>query len=33
VLGWNVLRYTWWDLREHPWRVVSEVRSALASAL
>jgi hypothetical protein len=33
VLGWTVLRYTWWDLREQPWRVVSEVRSALARAL
>ena len=29
VLGWTILRYTWWDLQEEPFRVVSEVRSAL----
>lgn len=29
VLGWTVLRYTWWDLQERPWHVRSEVRSAL----
>jgi len=29
VLGWTVLRYTWWDLEERPWHVCSEVRSAL----
>ena len=33
VLGWTVLRYTWWDLREQPWQVISEVRTALARAL
>jgi hypothetical protein len=32
VLGWTVLRYTWWDLKEHPDRVRSEVRTALALA-
>jgi hypothetical protein len=29
VLGWIVLRYTWWDLAEQPGRVVDEIRSAL----
>lgn len=29
VLGWTVLRYTWWDLEEHPWKVSAEVAAAL----
>ena len=32
TLGWTVLRYTWWDLVEEPWRVCAEVRSALGQA-
>jgi hypothetical protein len=32
MLGWMVLRYTWWDLVEEPGRVCSEVRGALARA-
>ena len=27
--GWTVLRFTWHDLRDHPDRVVAEIRSAL----
>jgi very-short-patch-repair endonuclease len=30
MLGWLVLRYTWWDLVEEPGRVCSEVRAAVA---
>ncbi len=29
-LGFRVLRFTWWDLTEHPDRVVAEIRAALA---
>jgi hypothetical protein len=29
VLGWTVLRYTWWDLQDHPYRVGAEIESAL----
>ena len=29
VLGWTVLRYTWWDLRERPLQVKAEIRAAL----
>ena len=29
VLGWTMLRYTWWDLKEQTGRVVSEIRSQL----
>jgi len=29
VLGWTMLRYTWWDVVEQPVRVISEVRSQL----
>lgn len=29
ILGWNVLRYTWWDLKDDPDRVGWEIRSAL----
>lgn len=32
VLGWTVLRYTWWDLAERPFDVAAEVRSLLAAA-
>lgn len=31
VLGWTVLRYTWWDVAEAPARVCSEIRAALSS--
>jgi very-short-patch-repair endonuclease len=31
VLGWTVLRYTWWDLDQTPGRVWSEVRALLAA--
>ena len=31
LLGWTVLRYTWWDIIEEPERVVSEIRTALES--
>ena len=30
ILGWTVLRYTWWDLTHEPYRVVAELRAALA---
>lgn len=29
LLGWRVLRYTWWDLTEDESRVVAEIRAAL----
>lgn len=29
LLGWSILRYTWWDVVQAPERVVTEVRSAL----
>jgi very-short-patch-repair endonuclease len=32
VLGWTVLRYTWWDLVEQPWRVRTEVAASLEGA-
>ena len=31
VLGWTVLRYTWWDLDQTPGRVWSEIRALLAA--
>jgi very-short-patch-repair endonuclease len=30
LLGWTVLRYTWWDLKENPMRVVGELQAKLA---
>ncbi len=30
LLGWRVLRYTWWDLINRPGEVASEVRAALS---
>jgi hypothetical protein len=30
LLGWKVLRYTWWDLVERPAAVVSQVRALVA---
>jgi very-short-patch-repair endonuclease len=33
VLGWTVLRYTWWDLHERPSQVEREIRAALRAAL
>ena len=30
ILGRTVLRYTWWDLTHEPYRVVAELRAALA---
>lgn len=32
LVGWRVLRFTWWDLVEEPARVVREVRAALEGA-
>ena len=32
VVGWTVLRYTWWDVVEAPARVYSEIQAALSSA-
>jgi very-short-patch-repair endonuclease len=29
--GWQVLRFTWWDLTEHPERVVAEIRRAISA--
>ncbi|MGA9598521.1 MAG: DUF559 domain-containing protein, partial [Acidimicrobiia bacterium] len=29
VLGWTVLRFTWWDLEEDPLRVTTQVQAAL----
>ncbi len=29
VLGWTILRYTWWDIQEEPFRVLAELRAAL----
>ncbi len=29
VLGWTMLRYTWWDLEEQPVRVISEIQAKL----
>lgn len=29
LLGWKVLRFTWFDLTEHPERVIAELRHAL----
>jgi hypothetical protein len=31
VLGWTVLRYTWWDLKDNPGRVVADLRSLLTA--
>jgi hypothetical protein len=33
MLGWVVLRYTWWDVVEQPGRVCSEVRNAIGRPL
>jgi very-short-patch-repair endonuclease len=33
LLGWQTLRYTWWDLTERPESVAAEVREALSSVL
>jgi hypothetical protein len=30
VIGWTVLRYTWWDIVEAPTRVQAEIRAAIA---
>ncbi|MCP4964652.1 MAG: DUF559 domain-containing protein [bacterium] len=32
VLGWTVLRYTWWDVHERPSQVCTEVAAALEQA-
>ena len=29
LLGWQVLRFTWWDLVEQPERVIAEIRRAI----
>jgi len=31
VMGWTFLRYTWWDLREEPYRVGAEIRAAIGA--
>ncbi len=31
LLGWQVLRFTWWDLTEHPERVIAQVRRAISA--
>ncbi len=31
INGWRVLRFTWWDLVEHPERVIAEVRRAISA--
>jgi very-short-patch-repair endonuclease len=30
LLGWKVLRFTWFDLAEYPERVIAEIRSAIS---
>ena len=30
ILGWTVLRYTWWDISEEPGRVIAEIGAKLA---
>jgi very-short-patch-repair endonuclease len=30
LLGWQVLRFTWFDLTEHPERVIAEIRRAIS---
>ena len=32
VLGWTVLRYTWWDIQDDPYRVLDEVRTTLENS-
>ena len=32
VLGWTVLRYTWWDLHERAAQVETEIRAALEAS-
>ena len=32
VLGWTVLRFTWWDLRHDPYGVGAQVRDSLANS-
>lgn len=32
LVGWQILRFTWWDLVHEPARVVREVRAALGSS-
>jgi very-short-patch-repair endonuclease len=29
LLGWKVLRFTWFDLTEYPQRVIAEIRRAI----
>jgi len=29
VLGWTVLRFTWWDLQQDPYGVAAQVRDSL----
>lgn len=31
LLGWQVLRFTWLDLTEHPQRVITEIRRAISA--
>ena len=31
LLGWQVLRFTWWDLTEHPERVIAVIRQAISA--
>lgn len=31
LMGWQVLRFTWLDLTEHPDRVIAEIRTAVNS--
>lgn len=28
--GWQVLRFTWWDLTEHPERVIAEIQRVIS---
>lgn len=30
LLGWQILRFTWLDLTEHPQRVIAEIARALS---
>jgi len=29
LLGWQVLRFTWWDLTERPQQVIAEIKTAI----
>jgi very-short-patch-repair endonuclease len=31
LLGWQVLRFTWWDLMEQPERVIAELQAAISA--